>query len=51
MFAVDYINNPILAEFPRFPLAIVYILCTLGIFSLIYIVRKIRPERGLAAAL
>ncbi|MEI6711226.1 MAG: prolipoprotein diacylglyceryl transferase family protein [bacterium] len=45
IFAVDYINNPILAEFPRFPLAIVYVLCTLAIFSLIYIVRKVRPER------
>lgn len=51
IFAVDYVNNPILAEFPRFPLAIVYILCTLVIFSLIYIVRKLRPERGLAAGL
>lgn len=48
---MNYINNPILAEFRRFPLAIVYIFCTLAIFSLIYIVRKIRPERGLAASL
>jgi hypothetical protein len=45
LFAVDYINNPNLAEFPRFPLAIVYILATLAIFSLIYIVRKLRQER------
>jgi prolipoprotein diacylglyceryltransferase len=51
IFAVDYINNPILAEFPRFPLAIVYILCTLAIFSLIYVIRKLRPERCLAASL
>jgi len=51
IFAVDYINNPILAEFPRFPLAIVYVLCTLAIFSLIYVVRKVRPERGLAAGI
>lgn len=45
LFAVDYINNPILAEVPRFPLAIVYVLATLAIFSLIYIIRKLRPER------
>lgn len=51
IFAVDYINNPILAEFPRFPLAIVYILATLAIFSLIYVIRKLRPERWLAAGL
>jgi len=51
IFAVDYINNPILAEFPRFPLAIVYVLSTLTIFSLIYIVRKLRPERWLAAGI
>lgn len=51
IFAVDYVNNPILAEYPRFPLAIVYILCTICIFSIIYIVRKIRSERWLAAAL
>lgn len=51
IFAVDYINNPILAEFPRFPLGLVYMLCTLAIFSLVYIVRKLRPERGLAAGL
>lgn len=50
VFAVDYINNPILAEFPRFPLALVYILCVLVIFSFIYIIRKIRSERGLAAS-
>lgn len=49
VFAVDYINNPILAEFPRFPLALVYVLCILIIFSLIYIIRKVRPERWLAA--
>jgi prolipoprotein diacylglyceryltransferase len=45
IFAVDYVNNPILAEYRRFPLALVYSLCTLGIFSIIYVVRKVRPER------
>lgn len=51
MFAVDYINNPILAEYPRFPLAIVYFICSIFIFSIIYITKKIRPERGMAAGL
>jgi len=49
LFSVDYINNPILAEFPRFPLALVYFLCIIFIFSLTYIIKKLRPERGLAA--
>lgn len=51
LLSVDYINNPILAEFPRFPLAIVYVICSIFIFSLTYIVKKIRPERGMAAGL
>lgn len=49
ILAVDYINNPILAEFPRFPLALMYVLFILFIFSLTYIIKKLRPERGLAA--
>lgn len=48
-FSVDYINNPILAEFPRFPLALVYFISIIFIFSLTYIVKKLRPERGFAA--
>ena len=48
-FSVDYINNPILAEFPRFPLALVYFISIIFIFSLTYIIKKLRPERGLAA--
>lgn len=48
-FSVDYINNPILAEFPRFPLALVYFICIIFIFSFTYIIKKLRPERGLAA--
>lgn len=51
IFAVDYINNPILAEFPRFPLALAYSICAIFIFSIIYIVKKIRPERSMAAGL
>ncbi len=51
ILSVDYINNPILAEFPRFPLAVVYAICIIFIFSLCYIVKKLRPERGLAVAL
>jgi len=51
ILSVDYINNPILAEFPRFPIAIVYVICVIFIFSLVYIVKKIRPERGMAAGL
>lgn len=51
MFAIDYINNPILAEYPRFPLAIVYFICSIFIFSITYITKKIRPERGMAAGL
>lgn len=47
-FSVDYIDNPILAEFPRFPLALVYVFCIIFIFSLTYIIKKLRPERGLA---
>lgn len=51
ILSVDYINNPILAEFPRFPLAVVYSICAIFIFSIIYIIKKIRPERGMAAGL
>lgn len=51
ILAVDYIGNPVLAEFPRFPIALTYSLVILFIFSLIYIVKKVRPERGLAASL
>ncbi len=51
IFSVDYVNNPILAEFPRFPLAIVYIIVCILIFSVTYIIKKIRPERGMAAGL
>lgn len=48
--SVDYINNPILAEFPRFPLALIYMLCIIFIFSFTYIIKKLRPERWFAAA-
>jgi len=48
-FSVNYVDNPILAEFPRFPLALVYFLCIIFIFSFTYIIKKLRPERGLAA--
>ncbi|MBP6921504.1 prolipoprotein diacylglyceryl transferase [Candidatus Gracilibacteria bacterium] len=47
--SVDYINNPILAEFPRFPLALIYMFGIIFIFSLTYIIKKLRPERGFAA--
>ena len=49
IFAIDYTNNPVLAEFPRFPLALLYSIFCIFIFSLCYIVKKLRPERGLAA--
>jgi hypothetical protein len=49
MFSVDYYNNFILADFPRFPLAIFYAFVLILIFSLCYIIKKLRPERGLAA--
>lgn len=48
-FGVDYTNSPHLAAFPRFPLAILYFLCTIFIFSLTYIIKKLRPEAGFAA--
>ncbi len=47
--SVDYINNPILAEFPRFPLALIYMFAIIFIFSLTYIIKKLRPERWFAA--
>jgi hypothetical protein len=47
--SVNYVDNPILAEFPRFPLALVYFLCIIFIFSFTYIIKKLRPERGFAA--
>lgn len=47
--SVDYINNPILAEFPRFPLALIYMFCIIFIFSFTYIIKKLRPERWFAA--
>lgn len=47
--SVDYVNNPILAEFPRFPLALAYVFFIIFVFSFTYIIKKLRPERGLAA--
>lgn len=47
--SVDYVNNPILAEFPRFPLALAYVFFIIFAFSFTYIIKKLRPERGLAA--
>ncbi len=49
LFSVDYYNNFILADFPRFPLAIFYAFFLIFIFSFCYIIKKLRPERGLAA--
>lgn len=49
LLAVDYVNNPILAEFQRFPLAVVYVIGIIFIFSLTYIIKKLRPEHGMAA--
>lgn len=53
IFAVDYLNsNFILADYPRFPIALFYVFFVLLIFSFCYIVKKLRPkERGLSAGI
>ncbi len=49
-FWIDYTNNPILAAYKRFPLALIYFIGSLFIFSLTYITKKLRPEVGLASS-
>ena len=53
IFAVDYLNsNFILADYPRFPIALFYVFFVLLIFSFCYIVKKLRPkEKGLSAGI
>lgn len=50
IFAIDYLNsNFILADFPRFPIALFYVFFVLLIFSFCYIIKKLRKEKGLTA--
>lgn len=52
IFSVDYLNsNFILADFPRFPIALFYVFFVILIFSFCYIVKKLHKEKGLSAGL